>query len=49
MKISGLEFSKAGDKYLGRSYQEMDCQAFVEKLWGTGKIWGEATAGIGSV
>ena len=31
MKISGLEFSKAGDKYLGRSYQEMDCQAFVEK------------------
>ena len=28
MKISGLEFSKAGDKYLGRSYQEMDCQAF---------------------
>ena len=31
MKISGLELSKAGDKYLGRSYQEMDCQAFVEK------------------
>ena len=31
VKISGLEFSKAGDKYLGRSYQEMDCQAFVEK------------------
>ena len=31
MKISGIEFSKAGDKYLGRSYEEMDCQAFVEK------------------
>ena len=31
MKISGLEFSMAGDKYLGRSYEEMDCQAFVEK------------------
>ena len=31
LRISGLEFSKAGDKYLGRSYQEMDCQAFVEK------------------
>ena len=31
MKISSLEFSKAGDKYLGRKYEEMDCQAFVEK------------------
>ena len=31
MKISGIEFSKAGDKYLGRKYEEMDCQAFVEK------------------
>ena len=31
MKISALEFSMAGDKYLGRSYEEMDCQAFVEK------------------
>ena len=31
MKISAMEFSRAGDKYLGRSYEEMDCQAFVEK------------------
>ena len=31
MKISAMVFSLAGDKYLGRSYQEMDCQAFVEK------------------
>ena len=31
MKISAMDFSLAGDKYLGRSYQEMDCQAFVEK------------------
>ena len=31
MKISAIDFSLAGDKYLGRSYQEMDCQAFVEK------------------
>ena len=31
MKISGLEFSKAGDKYLGRKYEEMDCQGFVER------------------
>ena len=31
MKISAMDFSQAGDKYLGRSYEEMDCQAFVEK------------------
>ena len=31
MKISATDFSLTGDKYLGRSYQEMDCQAFVEK------------------
>jgi len=31
LKISGLEFSKAGDKYLGRKYEEMDCQGFVER------------------
>ena len=31
MKISALEFSLAGDKYFGRKYEEMDCQAFVEK------------------
>ena len=31
MKISAIDFSLAGDKYLGRSYEEMDCQAFVEK------------------
>ena len=30
-KIDAVAFSWAGDKYLGRSYQEMDCQAFVEK------------------
>jgi hypothetical protein len=30
-KISAEAFSQAGDKYLGRSYEEMDCQAFVEK------------------
>ena len=30
-KIDAVSFSFAGDKYLGRSYQEMDCQAFVEK------------------
>ena len=29
--INALEFSQAGDRYLGRSYEEMDCQAFVEK------------------
>ena len=31
MKLSAIDFSLAGDKYLGRSYDEMDCQAFVEK------------------
>ena len=31
MKIDALSFSFAGDKYLGRSYDEIDCQAFVEK------------------
>ena len=30
-KIDAVAFSQAGDKYLGRSYREMDCQAFVEK------------------
>lgn len=31
MKYSAEEFSLAGDKYLGRSYDEMDCQTFVER------------------
>ena len=31
MKYSAEQLSLAGDKYLGRSYSEMDCQAFVEK------------------
>ena len=31
MKIDAAVFSLAGDKYLGRSYSEMDCQAFVER------------------
>ena len=31
MKISAIDFSLVGDKYLGRSYEEMDCQAFVER------------------
>lgn len=31
MKIDAVAFSFAGDKYLGRSYSEMDCQAFVER------------------
>ena len=30
MKYSAEEFSKVGDKYLGRPYSEMDCQKFVE-------------------
>ena len=29
--ISAEEFSKAGNKYLGRSYDEMDCQRFFEQ------------------
>lgn len=31
IKIDAVSFSWAGDKYLGRSYKEMDCQAFVEQ------------------
>ena len=31
MKYSAEALSLAGDKYLGRSYKEMDCQAFVER------------------
>lgn len=31
MKIDAVAFSFAGDKYIGRSYAEMDCQRFVEK------------------
>ena len=31
MMYSAEELSKAGDKYLGRPYSEMDCQAFVER------------------
>lgn len=29
--ISAEEFSKAGSKYIGRSYDDMDCQEFVER------------------
>ena len=29
--ISAEEFSRAGDKYLGRSYDDMDCQEFYER------------------
>ena len=31
VKISAEQFSREGDKYLGRSYEEMDCQEFVER------------------
>lgn len=31
MKADAVSFSWAGDKYLGRPYSEMDCQAFVER------------------
>ena len=31
MKVDAVSFSFAGDKYLGRPYSEMDCQAFVER------------------
>ena len=31
MKYSAEALSLAGDKYLGRPYSEMDCQAFVER------------------
>jgi len=30
VKYSAEDFSRAGDKYLGRPYSEMDCQRFVE-------------------
>ena len=30
-KISAEQFSQEGDKYLGRSYEEMDCQEFYER------------------
>ncbi len=31
MKASAEELSRAGDQYLGRSYNEMDCQEFIER------------------
>lgn len=31
MTYSAEELSRAGDQYLGRSYEEMDCQEFVEQ------------------
>lgn len=31
MKASAVDFSLAGDEFIGRSYEEMDCQAFVER------------------
>ena len=31
MKYSAEALSRAGDKYLGRPYSEMDCQAFIEQ------------------
>ena len=34
MKISAMDFSLAGDNYLGRSYEEMDCQAFFREVYG---------------
>ena len=30
-KFDALSLSWAGDKYLGRSYSEMDCQEFMER------------------
>lgn len=30
-KASAEELSRAGDQYLGRSYDEMDCQEFIER------------------
>ena len=42
MKYSAEEFSRAGDQFLGRSYEEMDCQALVERMMAG------ATAGTGS-
>jgi len=32
MKYSAEEFSLTGDQFLGRSYEEMDCQALVERM-----------------
>ena len=32
MRYSAEEFSRAGDQFLGRSYEEMDCQALVERM-----------------
>ena len=32
MKYSAEEFSRAGDQFLGRSYEEMDCQALVARM-----------------
>lgn len=29
MKYSAEEFSMAGDQFLGRSYEEMDCRVLV--------------------
>ena len=29
--ISGEKLAKAGDRFLGRPYSEMDCQDFVER------------------
>ena len=31
IRISAEDFSRAGDRYIGFSYEKMDCQAFVEK------------------
>ena len=32
MKVSAEDFSYAGDKYIGRTYAEMDCQKFIENM-----------------
>ena len=37
--IQASELAKAGFRYLGRSYQEMDCQKFVEKCLSDIGIW----------
>ena len=31
LTFNAISLSEAGDKYIGRSYKEMDCQAFVER------------------
>ena len=31
MRYSAEDFSRAGNRYLGRNYEKMDCQTFVEK------------------